>query len=58
MGGVGLVPAVRKKVWVCELVLMWLDFSGFLDETTLVLCGTALIDLEIGASLASFDVLL
>ncbi len=28
------------------------DFSGFFDETTLVLCGDALIDLDIGAALA------
>ena len=27
------------------------DFSGFFDETTLVLCGDALIDLDIGAAL-------
>ena len=26
------------------------DFSGFFDETTLVLCGDALIDLDIGAA--------
>jgi mannose-1-phosphate guanylyltransferase len=28
------------------------DFSGFFDETTLVLCGDALVDLDIGAALA------
>ena len=28
------------------------DFSGFFDDTTLVLCGDALIDLDIGAALA------
>ena len=28
------------------------DFSGFFDETTLVLCGDALIDLDIGASVS------
>ena len=28
------------------------DFSGFFDETTLVLCGDAIIDLDIGAALA------
>jgi len=28
------------------------DFSGFFDETTLVLCGDALIDLDITAALA------
>jgi mannose-1-phosphate guanylyltransferase len=28
------------------------DFSGFFDETTLVLCGDALIDLDIGAAIA------
>lgn len=28
------------------------DFSGFFDETTLVLCGDALIDLDIGAAVA------
>jgi len=27
------------------------DFSGFFDETTLVLCGDAIIDLDIGAAL-------
>ena len=27
------------------------DFSGFFDETTIVLCGDALIDLDIGAAL-------
>jgi mannose-1-phosphate guanylyltransferase len=27
------------------------DFSGFFDDTTLVLCGDALIDLDIGAAL-------
>lgn len=27
------------------------DFSGFFDETTLVMCGDALIDLDIGAAL-------
>ncbi len=27
------------------------DFSGFFDQTTLVLCGDALIDLDIGAAL-------
>jgi mannose-1-phosphate guanylyltransferase len=27
------------------------DFSGFFDETTLVICGDALIDLDIGAAL-------
>ena len=27
------------------------DFSGFFDETTLVLCGDALVDLDIGAAL-------
>lgn len=27
------------------------DFSGFFDETTLVLCGDALIDLDIGAAI-------
>ena len=27
------------------------DFSGFFDETTLVLCGDALIDLDIGSAL-------
>ena len=27
------------------------DFSGFFDETTLVLCGDALIDLDIGAAM-------
>lgn len=28
------------------------DFSGFFDETTLVLCGDALVDLDIGAAVA------
>ena len=28
------------------------EFSGFFDETTLVLCGDALVDLDIGAALA------
>eukprot|EP01030_Chromulinospumella_sphaerica_P022426 gene22426-22405_t len=28
------------------------DFSGFFDETTLVLCGDALIDLDITAAIA------
>ncbi|WP_263768640.1 NDP-sugar synthase [Propionivibrio soli] len=28
------------------------DFSGFFDETTLVLCGDAIVDLDIGAALA------
>ena len=28
------------------------DFSGFFDETTLVICGDAIIDLDIGAALA------
>lgn len=27
------------------------DFSGFFDETTLVICGDALVDLDIGAAL-------
>ncbi|MDD5481299.1 nucleotidyltransferase family protein, partial [Rhodoferax sp.] len=27
------------------------DFSGFFDETTLVICGDAIIDLDIGAAL-------
>jgi mannose-1-phosphate guanylyltransferase len=27
------------------------DFSGFFDETTLVLCGDAIVDLDIGAAL-------
>ena len=27
------------------------DFSGFFDETTIVLCGDALIDLDVGAAL-------
>lgn len=28
------------------------DFSGFFDESTLVLCGDALIDLDVGAAMA------
>jgi mannose-1-phosphate guanylyltransferase len=28
------------------------DFGGFFDETTLVLCGDAIVDLDIGAALA------
>ena len=28
------------------------DFSGFFDQTTMVLCGDALVDLDIGAALA------
>ena len=28
------------------------DFSGFFDETTLVVCGDALVDLDIGAAVA------
>ena len=28
------------------------DFSGFFDETTLVICGDAIIDLDIGAALS------
>ncbi len=32
------------------------DFSGFFDETTLVLCGDALIDLDITAALAEHKV--
>lgn len=28
------------------------DFSGFFDETTLVICGDAIIDLDLGAALA------
>ena len=28
------------------------DFGGFFDETTLVLCGDAIVDLDIQAALA------
>jgi len=44
----GIVPRPKGSAGGMKAIQ---DFSGFFDETTLVLCGDAIVDLDIGAAL-------